>query len=111
MNQKDFFIVYFRIFELALFFNNLKFCVMNTGKILLGVLAGVAAGALLGILYAPDKGCETRKKIAKKSKDYADGMTEKLNDFMGEVTEKYDSLVKKVKEVTGKATENVGSSN
>lgn len=84
---------------------------MNTGKILLGVLAGVAAGALLGILYAPDKGYETRKKIAKKSKDYADGVTEKLNDFMEEVTEKYDSVIKKVKEVTGKTPENVSSNN
>ena len=35
---------------------------MSKGKLLLGVLAGVAAGALLGILMAPDKGSETRKK-------------------------------------------------
>ena len=82
---------------------------MSTGKVLLGVLAGMAAGALVGILFAPDKGYETRKKIAKKGKDYADGMTQKLNDFMGEVTEKIESVVKKVKESTGKDTENVSS--
>ena len=36
---------------------------MSTGKLVVGVLAGVAVGALVGMLFAPDKGSETRKKI------------------------------------------------
>ena len=47
---------------------------MNTGKVLLGVLAGVAAGALVGILFAPAKGSRTRKRIYKKGEDYAEGL-------------------------------------
>lgn len=82
---------------------------MSTGKLLLGVLAGVAAGALFGILFAPEKGCETRKKIAKRGKDYADGLTEKLNDFMEEVTEKIEIAVKKAKGTTGNEAGNVNS--
>lgn len=39
---------------------------MNSGKVVLGALAGLAAGALLGILFAPDKGSETRKKSRKR---------------------------------------------
>lgn len=35
----------------------------NTGKFLTALAAGVAAGTLLGILIAPDKGSETRRKI------------------------------------------------
>jgi gas vesicle protein len=38
----------------------------NTGKVVMGVLAGMAVGALLGVLFAPDKGSETRKKMAEK---------------------------------------------
>jgi len=49
---------------------------MNSGKVLLGVLAGLAAGALLGVLFAPEKGSDTRKKISKKGEDYADSLKE-----------------------------------
>ena len=45
---------------------------MSSGKVLLGVLAGVAAGAVLGILFAPDKGSKTRKKIVDSSEDVLD---------------------------------------
>lgn len=82
---------------------------MSTGKVLLGLLAGVATGALLGILFAPEKGCETRKKIAKKGKDYADDLTHKMNDFVEEMTEKFETVVKKAKDSAGSETKNANS--
>lgn len=36
---------------------------MKNGKFLAGVIAGMGAGTLLGILFAPAKGSQTRKKI------------------------------------------------
>ncbi len=43
-------------------------------KILLGILGAAAAGVIAGMLIAPDKGSETRKKIKNKAKDYADNL-------------------------------------
>ena len=71
---------------------------MSTGKVLIGVLAGVAAGALLGILFAPDKGCETRKKVAKIGKDITDEVNETLKVFMADLGDKFESVLKDAKE-------------
>lgn len=80
---------------------------MSTGKILFGVLAGAAAGALLGILFAPAKGCKTRKKIAKIGQDYAEELTHKMNDFVEEITQKVDTVVKKAKDSAEKEADKV----
>jgi len=40
----------------------------NSNKILTAIGAGVLVGAALGILFAPDKGSETRKKISGQGK-------------------------------------------
>ncbi|MFA6400417.1 MAG: YtxH domain-containing protein [Salinivirgaceae bacterium] len=64
---------------------------MNTGKVVLGLVAGVAVGALLGVLFAPDKGSETRKNLMDKKDDYADAMKKKFDEFIDSVTEKYEN--------------------
>lgn len=65
---------------------------MSTGKVLLDVLAGVAVGATLGILFAPDKGSNTRRKIKEKGDDYADDLGEKFNEFIEKVTQQFQQV-------------------
>ncbi|MGC4103513.1 YtxH domain-containing protein [Ferruginibacter sp.] len=75
---------------------------MKSGKVLLGVLAGVAAGAALGILFAPDKGSKTRKKILRKGGDYADEVKEKFNGLLENITEKYEAVTKEAEAIVAK---------
>ena len=67
---------------------------MKTDKVVLGILGGVAAGALLGILFAPEKGDKTRRRIMDKSNDYADELKDKLDTLLGTMTDKYEKIWK-----------------
>jgi gas vesicle protein len=79
----------------------------STSKVLLGVLGGVAVGAVLGILFAPDKGSNTRKKLVDQGKDlvdqgkhYADNFKGKIDEIKRDVTNKYENFVSDAKEAT-----------
>ena len=65
---------------------------MGSKKILTAVLLGAVAGAVLGILFAPDKGSETRKKISKKTGDLGDTVRNKFSEFGEAIAEKFDSI-------------------
>ena len=75
---------------------------MNSKQMLLGVLGGIAAGALLGILFAPDKGSKTRRKITDKGGDFTDSIKSKFNELLGVITEKFEQVKEDAKDISGK---------
>lgn len=52
----------------------------TTAKIFLAFIAGAATGAALGVLFAPGKGSETRKKLSEEGKKIADNVKNKLQE-------------------------------
>jgi len=79
---------------------------MSKGKVLLGVLAGVAIGAALGVLFAPDKGWNTRKRLAKKGEDLTNDLRDKFEEFLDTITVKVDEVKEEVADFTEKSKSN-----
>lgn len=77
---------------------------MNSGKVIIGALAGLAAGALIGVLFAPDKGSESRGKIVKKGEDYFDSVKKQFNSLLDSISGKFNGGRVEVSEIkdTGK---------
>ncbi|MEY4593651.1 MAG: hypothetical protein RIQ47_61 [Bacteroidota bacterium] len=58
----------------------------SNGKVILALLGGVALGALLGVLFAPDKGSETRKKMAEEAKKAGERAKDMFREKMNGAT-------------------------
>lgn len=75
---------------------------MKASKVLLAVAAGAAAGAILGILFAPDKGSETRRKISRSTSDMANSLKDNFSHMVDSVRDNFSSAKAEVKEVAEK---------
>lgn len=62
----------------------------NTGTLLTIALAGAAVGAILGILFAPEKGSVTRAKLVGGAKKLASTINPKLEASLEERMDKHE---------------------
>ena len=64
----------------------------NGGKVVAALLAGLAAGAAIGILFAPEKGEETRDKLNESLKDLSDAIKERSAEQVEQIKDLSDKL-------------------
>lgn len=69
----------------------------DNSKILIALLAGMAVGAALGILFAPDKGSETRDKLSDSLKNLGDSIKDRAAEEIGNLTEFKEKVVENIK--------------
>jgi len=73
----------------------------KTSKLLLVTLGAAAAGVVAGLLIAPEKGSETRKKLGKTTADLKDKMTNFIQsgkDYLQDVASTFSKEAKGMKD-------------
>jgi gas vesicle protein len=71
---------------------------MTTGKAFLSVLAGLAAGTVIGMLIAPKKRSRSNRDISKKTQALADALNETMDEKFSELLKSISGEVKKKQE-------------
>ncbi|WP_262245075.1 YtxH domain-containing protein [Parapedobacter soli] len=69
----------------------------DNAKVVAALLTGLAAGAALGILFAPDKGSETREKLNDSLKDLGDALKERTAEQLDHLNDFKEKIVAAVK--------------
>jgi gas vesicle protein len=73
-------------------------------KILGALVLGAAAGAVIGLLFAPDKGSEIRKKIRSSAEDIIDQLSDKIDEGKEALSGLRDKAMSKAEDLKNKAT-------
>jgi len=74
-------------------------------KIILGLLAAAAAGAAMGVLMAPEKGSDLRRKIKDTVDEWADDLAELLAIGKEEMKERFAEARENMEEVKEKVSD------
>ena len=69
----------------------------DNSKVLIGLLTGLAAGAALGLLFAPEKGSETRDRLNQSLKDLGDSIKDRAADEINQLASLKDKVVSSIK--------------
>ena len=70
------------------------------------ILVGFTAGLVVGLLFAPAKGSETRETIARKGNELKD----RFNDLVDTISDKFNSLKDEAEDIAEKSKQTMRSS-
>jgi len=83
----------------------------KNSKTILAVFAGLAAGTVLGMLFAPQKGKDTRDNLAKSIKGLEDKIKQKAVNEMNHFNEFTEKVVENIKSKIKQTDVNNGQEN
>jgi len=69
----------------------------DNSKLVIALLAGLAAGAALGLLFAPEKGSETRDKLSESLKNLGESIKETAANEIDNLVGLKDKILDSVK--------------
>jgi gas vesicle protein len=81
----------------------------DNGKILGALVLGAAAGAVLGLLFAPSKGSELRQKISDNTGDLIDELTDKIGEGKEMLAGLKEKAMTKADELKGRAEDELSN--
>jgi gas vesicle protein len=82
---------------------------MKSNNSLVNILGALAVGAIAGILFAPDKGSNTRKKIASTAEGLGDDLKGGVEELSATLAQKYDEAIMKRSEIIEKGNAKVAA--
>jgi gas vesicle protein len=72
----------------------------DNSKVVIALLAGLAAGAALGLLFAPEKGSDTRDKLSESLKNLGESIKEtaanEIDNLVGLKDKIFDNIKSKI---------------
>ncbi|MBI1191642.1 MAG: YtxH domain-containing protein [Bacteroidetes bacterium] len=77
----------------------------HTAQIIGAALVGVAVGAVVGMLFAPEKGKKTRKRLMKGAEDAAENLTSTVKDQINALRHEAEQLEKAAKSKVNEYTQ------
>ncbi|MFN0275627.1 MAG: YtxH domain-containing protein [Chitinophagales bacterium] len=82
---------------------------MNAKQIAMAFMAGLAAGAAIGILFAPEAGNESRTKIKEKAGKLGEFLKRKTDELRGAAEDLADQAQDMTEKVYNKSSSKVNS--
>ena len=82
---------------------------MSAKRVLVATLIGIGMGAILGVLFAPDRGSATRKKLSKKSSRYMGALRDTAGEYVDTLEETFENARETAVGIADKARDAVHS--